>query len=85
MNLLWTNNEGLWSLQKRNKIMWGSIEIDKECNLNVKYKDSVFTKKFNSLKTAQNVSMTIVLSLNILNKSKNPDNIELPGDNWSLV
>jgi len=85
LNLLWTNNDGVWSLHKRNKILWGSIEIDKNCNIEINYKDKVFTKKFDSLKVAQNVSMTIVSSLNILNKSKNPDNIELPGDNWSLV
>lgn len=85
MNLLWTNNEDLWTLHKRNKILWGSIEIDKEYNLSVKYKDIVFTKKFVSLRMAQNVSMTIVSSLNILNKSKNPDDIKLPGDNWKRV
>ena len=85
MNLLWTNNEGVWSLHKRNKILWGSIEIDKDNNLKLNYKDKTYTKKFDSLKIAQNVSMTIVANLNIINKSKNPDSVKLPGDNWNLV
>lgn len=85
MNLLWTNNEGIWSLHKRNNISWGSIEISNDNVLKLTYNDKTFTKKFDSLRIAQNVSMTLVSNLNILSKSKDPSNIKLPGEKWNLA
>jgi len=85
LNLLWTKIDGTWSLHKRNKISWGSIEISNDNVLKLMYNDKTFIKKFDSLKVAQNVSMTLVSNLNILNKSKDPTKIKLPGERWNIV
>ena len=83
--LIWTKTDDGYSLHEKSKISWGTMSIDNDNTLTIKFRDKTIKKTFTSYRIANNVSHTVAERLGIKDRFETDDgNYNLPGSNWSI-
>ena len=84
--LIWTKTDNGYLLHEKSKINWGSMSIDNNNTLTIKFRNKTISKTFSSYKVANNVSHTVAERLGIKDRSEIDDgNYNLPGSEWTIA